>query len=164
MVDEKKEASPGELSPEVHDKTDLADALSQKAGTNFTRDSTKIDLAKEELKQRAQSRTQKKVAFIVTLLISVAGLVVFYSMLTGHKCWYEIACNNSTATDRLVVLMQTSQFTIIAFSLSGIIPAALLIAMLKGVFKNSEPSVDKQDLDWAKIGASIARLFSGKPH
>lgn len=169
------EVGPGDLTPSSSKRDEFADAFASGPENNNQSNKVLDDLANEELKHKTQLRIQKNIVFYTVLITSFLMLLVFYTLLTGHKCWYvscvdplfsgNATCNATDVyTDRLLSVIRVSNFSIVLFSLAGVIPAALIIATLKGVFNHSEAGVGKEDLEWVKIASSLLKVVSNKPH
>ena len=104
----------------------------------------KIITAEEKLARDIQHRKQREMLFKIILILSVVMSFVFliYTVF--------IATFDSLAIKPVAI---------IPISLAGIIPAILLITLMRGVYRSTKPSDDHKD-EYLGLAGEIAKILS----
>lgn len=145
-----QEAPEGDFIPGAeNDNGKMAAELSGAGGTVSPEDAHGNDMAAEALELQKQRRRHQRYVFYAALACSVIGLASFY-----YSLWFGFVAR----------LAELEPLTLIAVSLSGLLPTAVLISLVKNTHGAAEGAADKKDLEIFKDVLAVAKLLPGRPH
>lgn len=131
------------IPPPAPDKSELKPASLDDEQPEQT---TSNKLGNEKLKREVQRRRHRLFLFLLLFTTIISSYAVFLTII------YKMYIGDSTK------LLSEKPYLLIPASLLGVLPTALLLAMLKGLYRNEESTtIDKDSLDIFKQGVDIVK-------